>query len=355
MTNETCSPAAALSRRTLFALGATAGLATAGGAAAAPARQPDFADPFQNLYAFQKVESTFGDTAAYSGHQGLFYASLAGEMIPLFGYIGYGLTQSRVVDGTSIEKRAKEGTIYTDLVTGQPLTSWKNPFTQETVEVVPFIGPGSCKRFEPQWPATGFSSDGVSGHWSSDLSRGNVVSGTPESMKAGVATVPFQLPWQRVGPHYLTAMSMHLRHRNAVTPEGWPKASTGPIVDTFELFNYVINAADIDDPSVPFARRTSGFTRRIPWLPFMRMGQSGIAGEMVAVSHSYRTSGKIEDVPPVLRTHFEKHYPAQLEPLTSWAYTTGRFESTWTHYAKTIAPEVAGYARPLAPEVAGRS
>jgi hypothetical protein len=76
------------------------------------------------------------------------------------------------------------------------------------------------------------------------------------------------------------------------------------------------------------------------------MGESGLEGSMFAMSHAYKAMAGLDDVPRRVVDYLEKNEPGQLEPYDVWAPAPGEFPSSWTYYAETVKPEVAGYKKP---------
>ncbi|MEO7386839.1 MAG: DUF1838 family protein, partial [Gammaproteobacteria bacterium] len=135
---------ASFSRRGVLGLGVAAGVATGlsgwsglvSGAANGKSRPLDLTTAADNIYAFAKTWGTLGDEPVFGGHEGVFFA-LVGDRraMPLFGYVGFGGLQFRILPNGDAEYRGKDATFYTDLKTGELLDSWQNPFTGKTVKV----------------------------------------------------------------------------------------------------------------------------------------------------------------------------------------------------------------------------
>jgi hypothetical protein len=151
-------------------------------------------------------------------------------------------------------------------------------------------------------------------------------------------TVPFVLPWRRVGNHYLLTWDWMLEVANPVTPEGWPEASTGPVINPSEHFTFFVPAAELEDRGRPWATMTAGFFRQCPWLPWMRMGRSGVEGRMFANSHSYKITGGLDNIPRPVRARLERDRPDMLTPPKDWSQQP--VGSSWGYYAKTAPKEV---------------
>ena len=313
---------------------------TLGVAAAAPAASDDsvdFGGPFPNLYAMTKASSTFGEKPQFGALFGVWYGLVGDEMKPLFGYEGHTLAQSRISpdDPQKIETRVRESCIYTDLASGRRLESWQNPYTGEVVPVHPWLLEFKCGGTTAERKESDFATDEYTMHvYTGELARKG---------RNAADSVGLVLPWRRVADKYFSTLHTYNRWPNPVTPAGWPKASTGSTYTQYEVVRVAVDANALDHKGSTQVPRTGSLTRRTPWLPFMRMGQSPVKGGLMALSHIYSLTGTIDDVPRTLRNFLEKSHPVMLEPMTSWKYTYTRPGSTWTSYANTVAPETPGY------------
>ncbi len=338
----------AMNRRTALGFGAS-GLALAasgpglsGNVANAAENRLDLTDPKDNIHAFAKIWATLADEPAYGAFQGVFYATLPEQRaIPLFGHVGFGCLQMKLLDDGRAKYRGNEASFYTDLMTGEIIDNWTNPWTDETVKVIPYINDHSRATMQLAYPRRVLLTTAYGWHY-------NVGEATDQAVQEQMAgevndeedMVPFVLPWEQVGDQYLLGWDFALEVPNPVTPEGWPKASTGSILNTSEHFSFFVPVNDLHDPDKPFARFMAGFVRQMPWLPWMRMGQSGINGLMYLRAHSYKITGTMDDIPRPLLARLERDYPHLLETPKDWE--PGPVSSTWDYYTKVVPPETSG-------------
>lgn len=331
-----------LTRRSLFG-----GMAGMGAMAAAPALTPakaakgdirplDVMDPRENLYAFGKMWGTLGPKSVLSGYQGVQYAIVGDKRaVPLFGYCGFGNNRNIVQHDGSLKVLGKECGYFTDLATGEILDYWDNPWTGERVEVFPFLN--------DRWRGTLTLEQKVFKVGDSEtVNNDHGTKGETRSQKGK----PFLLPWQRIGDQYLLSWDYAHEYTNPVTPEGWPKASTGRRVNPSEHFTIFTPTDEIDDRSLPSARFTAGFMRQAPWWPWMLMGKSGVHGVLMGRMHSYKITGTVEDIPKSVLKRVEKERPDLLEEPTDGPDEGVR--GTLEAYAEDVPPEVPGYVSPLA-------
>lgn len=319
-----------LSRRSLFgAIGSTAVLATIAPASAKQGgtiRPLDVHDPRENLYGFAKMWGTIGEKAVLSGYQGTQYAIVGDKRAkPLFGYAGFGNIRNIIRPDGSVKVMGKECGYFTDLESGEILDHWDNPWTGERVEVFAFLN----DRFR-----------GTLGLERKVFKVGDSETANNDIGKAKKGD-PFLLPWQAIGDQYLLGWDYAHEYTNPVTPEGWPKASTGHRVNPSEHFTLFTPRVEIDDRSISSARYHAGFMRQAPWWPWMRMGQSGVKGVLMGRMHSYKITGGMDDVPRAIRRRVEKDRPDLFEEPTDGPELG--VIGTLERYAEEVPPEVPGY------------
>lgn len=294
----------------------------------------DYTDPKDNLYAFGKMWGTYGDKPVYTSWHGILFGSVGTKRLrPLFGYAGFGNAQCKILPNGHLRLRAKEGNFYTDLATGEVLETWFNPYTEENVEV--FI----------------FMNDRVRGELTLDMPRifHGTEDDTPTLMNEATAQIrpdgsaPFIMPFEEWGSKIFLAWDYRHEYTNPVTPEGWPKASTGRIVNPSEHFTFYIPKEELEDRDRPTARFHGGFTRISPFWPWMRMGGSGMEdGKMMGRSFSFKEDiDGLGNIPRKVLDYVEKNYPDYLEPCDDW--DDGAPKETWAAFAEQVPPETPGY------------
>lgn len=326
---------ASLSRRSLLGgIGAAGAAAVLPGAALAKAargniRPLDILDPRENLYGFAKMWGTIGDRAVLSGYQGVQYAIVGSNRAkPVFGYCGFGNIRNAIQPDGSVRVMGKECGYFTDLASGEILDHWDNPWTGERVEVFNFLN----DKFR-----------GTLGLTRKVFKVGDGETVNNDTGKGGGKDEPYRLPWQAIGDQYLLGWDYAHEYTNPVTPEGWPKASTGARVNPSEHFTLFTPRAAIDDRDVVSAPYTGGFMRQAPWWPWMRMGQSGVEGVLMGRMHTYKITGGMDDVPVAVRKRVERDRPDLFEEPEDGP-DLGVI-GTLEHYAEQVPPETPGYSR----------
>lgn len=288
----------------------------------------DFTNPRDNLYAFAKMWSTLADEPILSSFHGTLFANIAGrKSVPLFGYAGTGLFQSRVEADGNVRLRGKETGFFTDLASGDVLQTWDNPFTDETVEVFNFLNDRVRGVLTPRMPRFDFGDE------SDEATLMN------EGTQAGEdGTVPFILPWETFGNRVHLSWDYCHGYSNPVTKEKWPRASTHDFINPSEHFYFTTSLQELEDRSNPSAKYTAGFSRMSPWWPWMLMGDSGVDGVLFGRMISVKAQGKPDDVPRKIYDYVARHHSDFLEAPTDW--DDGQPLGTWEAYAANVAAEI---------------
>jgi len=315
-----------------------AGLSAAQAEDTAPAKSKrglDYSDPRDNLYAFGKIVSGY-DEPVIGAYHGIQYARIGNQrLIPLFGYAGTGAAMAAFdpVAGT-LKRKSRETAFFTDLRTGEPLETWTNPFTEETVEVYHFYNPSLASTVGTEMApiVLGSASDAPT-----LFNQGSVFPG-PDGK------VPFQMPFMQFGDDDIL-MSWDYTHdyTNPVDPKGWPKASVGARVSPSEHFTYYVSKKELEDRNRPTVRARAGFSRQSNWWPWMKMGGSKYQdGVMISRMFSHKGLKGTADVHPKILKYIEKHAPHYLEPPKDFTTRNDRID-VQKAYVQDIPPEVPGY------------
>jgi hypothetical protein len=269
------------------AAGMVAGMAGAEAATPKAAkRQPiDFKDPAQNLKAFIKLTGDIDpakETVGWFG--GTLYAVRGVEkLVPLIGVSGFGVMRVAPQPDNVYHVFNREFAAYTDLKSGEIVESWKNPLTDETVDVVPIHNRIVNAKVSP------IIEQDFDGH---------------------KVTFPFTPPWIAQGDKAFSLFEVHAAFPNPMKPDAWPRESAGPINRTSEMFQRMVKLSDLENPDMTGVDYVGTWTRVSPWLPWMLNGQ--MDGHILYRCFMNRT-GKAENLPKNLLAYVEKKYPEFLK------------------------------------------
>ncbi len=318
---------------------------TAGGLAGAPLARSgshaeksgrgglDYSDPADNLYAFGKIWASYDEPIIGAFH-GLMYARVGdARMVPVFGYTGTGALLAKIDENQDLWVKSRETGYFTDLETGDILETWHNPFTDKTVEVYHFYNDLLVGKIGKEIPKFFFGKEGDS----------------PTLMNEGTVfpdadgRYPFILPFQQYGDDMMLSWDYTHEYTNPVTPDGWPRSSTGKKISPSEHFTFNVSRRELEDQDLPSARFTAGFSRISQFWPFMEMGGTPYAkGSLFGRMFSHKGLSGYDEVPRKLLDYIEKHSPDSLTLPDTWELDNSRVE-TWKAYALDVPPENPDY------------
>lgn len=282
--------------KSVSAMAAGALLAGCASLATAESEPLDPSDPADVLLINRKIQcSTVDEEPVTYWWHGKAYSRRQGERDKhLFNVVGMNVRScSAIEDETRGEGYAlvsREILLYTDKETGEPLKTWDNPWTGETVDVLHVAN--DPVNFESY--TTG--RDGQPATWSGEMGGGQWW------MRS---TFPLWYP-NPLGGDY--------------------QAEVGGTYHATELFNFFGRTEDLLDPETTTAKVTVGWSRMSDWLPWMEMnGREGLFW----VHTAGRKLDSWDELPEVMKTEIAEHYPEYTAPpptgdprdnMTSWKY-----------------------------------
>ena len=235
------------------ALGAGLGAGPAKAGLSGNVKPLDLQDPKDNVYGFTKLWFGLGEPVLGAYH-GVQYALIGKNRLkPVFGYVGGGHMQGKILDNGHARIRGKEIGFFTDLTTGEILESWKNPWTEESVKPFNFYNPKVRGEIGLEMPRFQF---GTEEDEATLMNEADVKS-------MGDGPIPFLLPWQRFGDQYILAWDYAHEYTNPVSADKWPKASTDPRINPSEHFVFYTPQGKMDDRSEPLVPFIPGFSAKV--------------------------------------------------------------------------------------------
>ncbi|TRW14449.1 DUF1838 family protein [Glacieibacterium frigidum] len=317
------------------------GLAALGaGLAAAPAlgapkvdfvSKIDFKDPKWNRDTFVRLDADLDPTKEKVGWiKGQAMGVRPNEAVrPLFGVEGFSVVRTKRLPDGSWRRMLREIVFYRDLKTGQLMDSWLNPYSNETVRVVPIANDPfnfTIGEFYPDPPSYG-----------------------------GLQTVkppkrPYLLDWS-YGPEDTIVLQtgINMMYPNALRPDKWPRESSGWMNRVSEHFTYVAKREDVANPRLTHVPHVGSWSRITPWLPWMLMGQ---AEGHVVYNCSFFTVPSVAGVATDVR---EKARAMDAKWLSAPTEDYGPSLSSLENYARfqQPAPVPVGWTPPVPPPPAG--
>jgi hypothetical protein len=312
-------PSAATTRRGALGLGA-ASLAMAAVAPAAKADAPDripirFDDPIWNRETAARLQANTNGEQVYGHCTGIVTGVRPGEAIrPLFGFEVFSTIRVLRQSDGSYQRMTKETIFYADPKTGDILDEWENPYTGERVKVV------DVHNDPYNWVIA-------------DTVQPPAMPGVVNEGKAVPGGKPYLLHWSTLGPDTVVMTEDgHGWYPNRLDPAHWPRESSGPMIQSSELFRYFISKRDLEDPKVTFLPANGSWVRVQPWLPWMLMGT---APGHVMYDGVFRAEPTPDYIPPKVMERIKTRYPSYLNAPTKWY---GPNYSSLEHYAMEQKP-----------------
>lgn len=307
---------------------ATAGTmwaAAASSSASAQKARPDFltrvdlADPAWNRDTRARLNGDLDESKQLVGWlKGIIQGVRPNEPVrDLMTFEGFSVTRMiRRPDG-SWRKLLRETVVYRDIKTGKILNAWLNPYTNETVRVVPIANDPYNQTIETSF---------MGKPWIGDWNR------NPDGTLTLFANV-------------------NLFYPNALVPKTWQRESSGDFAQVTENFHWTVSEADLQNPNKTYLPYVGSWQRITPWLPWMLMGTA--PGTVNYLSHFAALPGGIDALSRLPRDLIDTARaidPKMLRAPTLEEDTLPN-ESSLEAYAKKQKPAVAppGWAPPQPP------
>ena len=316
-----------------IAIGATAAAPVlAKGGAPAFVTKVDFKDPKWNRDTYARMDGDLDPAKEKVGWlKGTAYGVRDNEKVrPLFGVEGFSVTRIKQLPDGSWRRLLREIVFYRDLESGAILATWRNPYTNEDVRVVPIANDPfnfTISDTVPQPPSYG---------------------GLQTEQRA---PKPFLLDWSN-GPDgtLICRTGIDMLYPSALQPDKWPRESAGPMNRVSEHFIYTIKRKDAENPRLTKLPLTGAWSRITPWLPWMLMGQ---APGHISYFTNFATMGSIAELPADLVAAARAVSPKYLSAPTE---DYGPSLSSLENYAKTQkpAPVPPGWTPPQPPTLRSR-
>jgi hypothetical protein len=313
-------PPLAATRRGALGLAASTLAVGAGVAPLAKAAEPEripvrFDDPIWNREAAARLQADTNGSQVYGHCSGVVCGIRPGEAVrPLLGFEVFSTIRVlRQADG-SYQRMTKETILYTDHKTGDILETFENPYTGERVKVVhvhndPYNWVIASTVQPPALPGV--------------ISNGQAVPGGK----------PYLLHWSVFGPDTIVLTEDgHGYYPNRLDPAKWVRESSGPMIQSSELFRYFISRKDLEDPTKTHVPHNGSWVRVQPWLPWMLMGT---APGHVMYDGVFRPARTLEYFPPQVLDYVKAHFPTYFTAPTEWY---GPNWSSLEHYAREQTP-----------------
>ncbi|HEY0941415.1 MAG TPA: DUF1838 family protein [Steroidobacter sp.] len=306
-------------RQALCALSSSMALPVVAGATEATrlvARSPlAFNDPIWNREMVARLEADVAPGKFVHGYlSGTVHGVRDGEAVrPLFGFETWSSTRVVRQPDQSYQRMCRELIFYRDIETGKLLDEWTNVYTGERVKVVDVANDPYnfiISEFVPERVKHG-----------------------SEKPEQNTRRRPLLLKWGMIGDRTVTLeRDVHLYYPAVLTPDKWPRESSGYMNRVSEIFRYVIRREDIENPELTHIPYTGVWVRVTPWLPWMLM--DGAPGH-IFYTGMFTTVRGLDAVPADVAERVRTRYPLYLTAPEAWQEPS---VSSLEDYARTQKP-----------------
>jgi hypothetical protein len=306
------------SRRSMLGMALATGALAAMPAAAARTRRSrrlDLSNPADHLRMYIKMSASEEEGAETClVYQGTTFAVTEGtNLVPLYGMVGFSPVRTfRQPDG-AWQILANEAAVFTDLVTGKALETWRNPYLNDRPVDVWHLRTGPVNlRIDPKKPIS--------------------VGGWRLLRPSAFGTNGFFMPVSEHNGDYIVALDAQANRKNPLDPLIWRAESSGPQMRYSEHNTWRISRAEVENPDIPSPQIFAAWHTNKEWRPWMLMGTrpGHIYNHLVA----YKVKS-VADAPRVVIDYYEKHGPEFLSAPKTW---TGSYLTDWDHFKKARKP-----------------
>lgn len=266
-------------------------------AISAAAQTLDLDDPADALEAYAKMRCSLDSETSIAWWYGTLFADQPGSAPQaLMKFEGFNACRIVKLEDGGYRLLTREVMYYKDLETGKILEKWDNPFTEQTVEVVPVAN-------DPVNGTMGLGEDADYQNW----------------------------PWRRVEGELMLAFNVPLDYPNPLQPDEFPDASSGERYRASEHFTFSGPTDEALDPETKSVPVRIGWTRTGPWLPWMKMG--AVPGGLVYVGHGKKLMSGYDALPEAIKAYTNEHYPKYSSAPETYVQPNA---TSWTEYRKMM-------------------
>ena len=242
-----------------------------------------------NIEAFVKLRASTKPEDVFTWWTGsVFAVELGKKPQRLFGFEGFNVARMLKLDNGSYQMLSREFAVFRDPVSNEILKTWKNPWTDETVEV-----------FQIQ-------NDPV-----------NHVMGPGDSDR------PYRMPWVIKNNQTMLQIDVPLAYPSPLPVKDYPAESAGDLYVGSEHFGFYVDTRDLLSPRTNNIPMQLTWTRSGPWMPWMHMGQQPGLLLFVAMGEKLDNPKQMSpDLLALVKADFPKFLKAPTEKIapnaTSW-------------------------------------
>jgi hypothetical protein len=187
----------------------------------------------------------------------------------------------------------REMLVYEDPKTGEIITNWKNPYTNEEVEVFHVWNDPVNQTFKYK---------------------------------------TFTFDYKRMGDNRICFYNdVPLSYPSPLKKADWPKNSRSDVYQGAELFNFFCNEKDIYNKKINNVNADISWSRFSDFLPWMNMAQ--LPGNLLYQSRGWKVKGGYNALPQKIKDYVEKRNPQYKTAPTTYEKPN---MTSWKYYKKVM-------------------
>jgi hypothetical protein len=253
----------------------------------------DLTDSTVNFDSFMRTRGDLSGEVVVFYWTGSIYSFVPGQRSSyLFEADGYSISRLQEQENGQM-LLSREVFVYRDPETGEILDEWLNPFTGDTVMVVP-VWNDPVNSFMPR-------SDG---DWQFEMPYTLLADG--------------RVSWN---------LDILLAYPSPLPADSFPEFSASNLYQGAELFHFFVSMEDLENESLTSVPTQISWTRFGQWLPWMRMGDR--PGYLIYHCAGYKLPGGFDSLPDDLKQLVLETNPEFADAPSEWESPN---ETSWTYF-----------------------
>lgn len=251
----------------------------------------------EHLNTFLRTRGDAGGAEVLFHWTGTVYSFIPGERRrELFSFEGFNIART-IVKEDGFELLTREAAFYKDLRTGEILKKWKNPFTENEVDVVHI--------------------------WNDPVNQDITF---PEEYMPFITKI---LPAEDLGDYLAFYMDLFPFYPSPLPRKEFSEYSQSDTYQAAEFFQFFVKKSDIANTALSTLPTSISWTRISPWMPFMKMGDR--EGNLVFVCRGTKLAGGFNALPDHIKAYVNEHNPQYSTAPIEFSEPN---ETSWTYFRK---------------------
>ena len=255
--------------------------------------------PMEHLENFMRVRGDSSGEEVVYHWTGTVYSFVPGQRKrELFAFEGFNIAKTIPAEN-GFQLLTREAAFFLDPQSGEILSTWRNPFTDATVDVVQI--------------------------WNDPVNQ---------DLTFDQEYLPYIsriLPVEDLGDQLAYYMDIFPFYDSPLTRRDYGDFSQSDTYQAAEFFQFFVDKSDLANEELTTVPTTISWTRISPWMPFMRMGDR--PGNLVFVCRGRKLDGGFEALPAKIKDYVMANGPQFSEAPMEFLSPN---ETSWTYFKKLV-------------------